>query len=141
VTLCVDDNSEAVRGVFAVQRVPGCDPKLAKAGKGWSSSFSCTQDMQGQTIKRSGVQTLSGDLSSKYTVKGTTTISGATGDMARMNSTRTTTTTGAYKGACPAGQTGGDQTSADGQTRNILSQGNGGGGRRRGTGGSGGGAE
>jgi hypothetical protein len=139
VTLCVDAASEETRGVFIVQRVPGCSPKLAKSGKGWISSFTCTQNIQDQTIKRSGSQTLSGDLDSKYTVRGTTTISGATGDMARMNSTRTTTVTGVYKGACPAGQTGGDQTGSDGQTRNILIQGNGpGGGRRAGGGGEGG---
>jgi hypothetical protein len=137
VTLCVDAESEAVRGVFSAGRTaPGCEPKLAKAGKGWSASFTCNQDIQGQSVKRVGSQSLSGDLSSKYTVHGTTTISGATGDMARMNSVRTTTVTGVYKGACPAGQRGGDQTGADGQTRNILTAQ--GGGRRQG-GGNGGG--
>jgi hypothetical protein len=128
VTLCVDANSEAVRGVFSAGRAtPGCDPKLEKKGKGWSASFTCTQDIQGQTIKRVGNQTLTGDLNSRYTVHGATTMSGASGDLARMNSARTTTITGVYKGECPSGQRGGDQTGADGQTRNVLTAPTGGG--------------
>lgn len=138
VTLCVDADSEAIRGVFSAGRpAPGCEPKLEKKTKGWSASFTCTQDIQGQTVKRVGNQTLSGDLNSKYTVHGTTTISGATGEMARMNSVRTTTVTGVYKGDCPSGQRGGDQTGPDGQTRNILTAPAGGG--RRGGAGNGGG--
>jgi hypothetical protein len=134
VTLCIDTASEAVRGVFSTGRAaPGCEPKLAKSGKGWSASYTCTQDIQGQSVKRVGAQSLSGDLSSKYTVHGTTTTSGATGEMERINSTRTTTSTGVYKGACPSGQHGGDQTNADGATRNILTAPAGGG--RRGGGG------
>jgi len=126
--LCVDAASEAIRGVFAAPRGQDCTPKLTKTAKGWSQSYTCSNPgRDGATMTTSSNETLTGDLNTRYTVSGTNKVSG--GD---LNFTRTTTVTGVYKGACPAGQKGGDMTDASGQTRNILQ---GGGGRRPGGGG------
>jgi hypothetical protein len=51
-----------------------------------------------------------------------------------MNRATTTTVSGVYKGACPAGQKGGDLTT-DGNTVNLMAGGRGGGGRGAGGGG------
>jgi hypothetical protein len=58
-------------------------------------------------------------------LKSTRTVSGA--PRPEMNRSTTTTVEAAYKGACPAGQKGGDLT-ADGRTVNLLAGGGRGGG-------------
>jgi hypothetical protein len=64
--------------------------------------------------------TLSGDLATSYTIKGSRTTPGGTNPVS---------VTGTYKGACPAGMKPGDLKGPSGQTRNVL-QGRGGGGRQ-----------
>lgn len=146
--LCVDDQSELRRGVFSQtgggggggRGGQGCEPKIAKSGDNWTYSMSCTRQMGDATLKMSSSQTLSGDLNSKYQVKGTSSTSG--GPNPEMNGTRQISASGSYVGACPAGMKAGDFKGADGQIRNIM-QGGGGGGARGGfgPGGPGGGRE
>jgi hypothetical protein len=97
---------------------PACAPKVAKAGDGWTSTSSCTVERGDTPIKMSTKLTLSGDLSTSYTVKGT---------RSGMGGSNPVSVTGTYKGACPAGMKPGDLKGPSGQTRNVL-QGRGGGG-------------
>jgi hypothetical protein len=101
---------------------PACAPKVAKAGDGWTSTSSCTIERGENTITMSTRLTLSGDLATSYTVKGTRTGPGGSTPVS---------VTGTYKGACPAGMNPGDLKGPSGQTRNVL-QGRGGGGARQG---------
>ena len=63
---------------------------------------------------------LTGDLASKYTMRSKRTVSGAPRE--EMNRSTTTTVNATYKGACPAGQKGGDLT-VNGNTTNLLAGG------------------
>lgn len=142
--LCVDENTELRRGVFSQGggggRGPGCDPKIAKSGANWTYSMSCTRSFGDAEVKMSSSQTLSGDLSKSYQLKGSSTTSG--GPNPEMNGTRQISGSGTYVGACPSGMKAGDFKGADGQVRNIMQQGQGrgpgggGGGRREGGGGA-----
>ena len=100
-----------------------CQPKIAKAGDGWTATTSCTREMGEMTMKTSGKMTLTGDLATSYKITGSRTVSGGPQD-------RTTqiNVTGTYKGACPADMKPGDLKGENG-TRNVL-QGRGGGGRQ-----------
>jgi hypothetical protein len=100
----------------------GCQPTVARAGDGWTSTSSCTIERGETSIKMSSKLTLSGDLATSYTVKGSRTTPAGTSPVS---------VTATYKGACPAGMNSGDLKSASGQTRNVL-QGRGGGGARQG---------
>ena len=80
--------------------------------------MSCTVDFGDVTMQTSSQQSLSGDLTSRYTITGTSTRSGAPNE--QMNGTTPISTTGVYKGPCPAGQKGGDMTMANGTVRNIF---------------------
>jgi hypothetical protein len=124
-TLCVTAESEATRGVLTSRGGPDCVPKVGHNGSTWTLSSTCVNEFQGNSVTRSTSETLTGDLNAKYTLKTTTTTSGAPAEMAQMNATRTTTQSGTWKGACPAGQVGGDFTGADGQKRNLLQGGGG----------------
>lgn len=117
--LCVTAESEARRGVFAQGRGgAGCTPKVTKTANGWTATTSCTIDMGDVTMQTSSQQTLTGDLSSRYTITGSSTRSGAPNP--QMNGTSPINVTAAYKGPCPAGQKGGDMTMADGTVRNVF---------------------
>jgi hypothetical protein len=98
----------------------GSQPTIARAGAGWTSTSSCTIERGETSITMSSKLTLTGDLVTSYAVKGSRTTPAGTTPVS---------VTATYKGACPAGMTAGDLTSASGQTRNVL-QGRGGGGRQ-----------
>jgi hypothetical protein len=131
-TLCVSAESELRRGVFGGGRGPGCEPKIAKAGAGWTSKVSCTREFGDNVIKMSSSETLTGDLNVRYSIKGTSTTSGSGRE--EMNGARNITGSGVFKGPCPAGAKPGDFTGADGNKRNIFDAPQGG----RGPGGAGG---
>lgn len=97
-----------------------CPPRITKTAAGWQGSATCTREMGEASMQISVSETLSGDLQSKYTLKSRRTISGA--PMPQMNRTIDLTVEGAYAGACPAGQTGGDLT-IGGRTVNLASRG------------------
>jgi len=101
----------------------GCEPKIAKTASGWTSSMSCTRSFGDNSMKVSSRQTLTGDLNSRYQLKGTSSTSG--GPSEDMNGTRNTSATGVYQGLCPAGMKPGDFKGADGQIRNVMTQGQG----------------
>lgn len=101
---------------------PACPPTITKTDTGWTSTSSCTRSMGDRTFKLATSLTLTGDLQTRYVVKGT---------RSAMDVTAPVSITGLYKGACPAGMNPGDYKGADGQIRNLL-QG------RRGPGGGGG---
>jgi hypothetical protein len=136
--LCVDDQSELRRGVFAQTGGgraggQGCTPRIAKQGANWTYSMSCTRNFGDASMKMSSSQTLTGDLTKSYQLKGTTTTSG--GPNEDMNGSRNISASGTYVGPCPAGMRPGDFKGADGQVRNVMQQGQGrgpGGGRRDG---------
>lgn len=117
--LCVDDSSERTRGLFAQmgggRGGQGCEPKIAKQGAGWTATTACTREFGDASVQMKSSQTLTGDLSKSYQLKGTTTTSG--GPNEEMNGTRNTSASGTYAGACPAGMKAGDFKGADGQIR------------------------
>jgi len=100
---------------------PACAPKVAKTGDGWTSTSSCTIERGETSIKTSSKLTLTGDLATSYTIKGSRTTPGGTNAVS---------VTGTYKGACPAGMNPGDLKGPTGQTRNVLQGRDGGGGRQ-----------
>lgn len=108
-------------------QTPCPPPKIAKAGAGWTSSSTCKRELGDASMTIVTKDSLTGDLQARYSLKATRTVSGA--PRPEMNRATTTTVNGVYKGACPAGQKGGDLT-IDGQTSNLMA----GGGRGRGGG-------
>jgi hypothetical protein len=99
-----------------------CPLKVSKDGAGWKASSTCKREFgeNSMTIATSG--TLTGDLASKYSVRLRRSVTGAPRE--EMNRTTTTTVNATYKGACPAGQKGGDLT-VGGDTINLLAGGGG----------------
>ncbi|MDB5452247.1 MAG: hypothetical protein JWO33_825, partial [Caulobacteraceae bacterium] len=104
---------------------PFTAPRIAKAGAGWSASSTCKREFGETSMTIVTRESVTGDLQSKYTLKSTRTVSGA--PRPEMNRATTTTDEAAYKGACTAGQKGGDLT-AYGRTVNLLAGGGRGGG-------------
>ena len=133
-TLCVDEQSELARSVFAQAGAggrggQGCAPKIARGTNGaWTATMTCTRSFGDSTVRISSTQTLTGDLNTRYQLKGTTTTSGSPNP--EMDGTRNITASGVYQGPCPAGKKPGDFTGSDGETRNILQGGGGLGGGR-----------
>jgi len=108
-------------------QTPCPPPKISKAGAGWSSTSTCKREFGDSAMTIVTKDNLTGDLQAKYSLKATRTVSGA--PRPEMNRSTTTTVNGVYKGACPAGQKGGDLT-VDGATTSLMQ----GGGRGRGGG-------
>lgn len=149
-TLCVTDASEArlnafdTRMLLAPQARPGgggprpgggegagprpggfgagapCAPRISKQGAGWKGAATCTRQIGDGEMQISLDETLTGDLSSRYSLKSSRTISGAPAP--QMNRTTTLTVEGTWKGPCPAGQSGGDLTTG-GRTINLAQRG------------------
>lgn len=140
-TLCVTAASEARYNAFARGgrggggRAGACQPRISKNGSNWRATTDCTNSFGDTTFTTKGTQTITGDLNTRYTMKSAMTMSG--GD--RGGQTMNSTVTGEYKGACPAGQKGGDMTMEDGTKRNVFDAPRGGFGGGRGPGGPGGG--
>ena len=140
VKLCVTAETEQTRNVFSGltgrggAAAAGCEPKLTKTDNGYQAATACTTSSNGNPVQNTSKLTLTGDLNTRYSISGTTSSKGGqNGD-----TSTTVRVTASYVGACPAGQKGGDQTSADGTVRNIFDAPQGGGGRRGGGGGFGG---
>lgn len=108
-------------GGFGGGANPACQPKVAKAGDGWTSTSSCTIERGDTSIKMASKLTLTGDLSTSYTIKGSRTTPGGANPVS---------VTATYKGPCPSDMKPGDLKGPNG-TRNVL-QGRGGGGPRQG---------
>lgn len=97
-----------------------CAPRITKQGAGWKGAATCTRQIGEAEMQITLYENLTGDLSSRYSLKSTRTVSGAPAP--QMNRTTTLTVEGTWKGPCPAGQSGGDLTTG-GRTINLTQRG------------------
>lgn len=103
--LCIDEDTDAkmtIWGQAASKEM--CAKNVITATPG-GYAFESECDM-GQMGKTSGKGTVTGDFSSAYVVKTTSTTTGSS--MPQANKTSEMTLTAKWEGACPAGMKGGD---------------------------------
>lgn len=85
---------------------------------GWDFASTCDMGPQGKIVSKG---TATGDFTSKYQVKATSTTTGAT--MAQANGTHEMTMTAEWVGPCPAGMKPGDLELPGGMRMNITQMG------------------
>ena len=94
----------------AVAQGAACTPAtLAGTAHGFSLDTTCEGGTNGRTVAHA---VISGDPASAYRMEVTTTVTGAAAP--QVNGTRTSVTTAAWKGPCPAGMKPGDIDLPDG---------------------------
>ncbi|TAJ69866.1 MAG: DUF3617 family protein [Phenylobacterium sp.] len=115
--ICIDEDTDAKMSVWgqAVSKDMCSKNSFAAAPGGYAFESECDLggDM-GHVVSKGAV---TGDFNSAYTVKTTSTTTGAA--MAQANGTTEMTLTAKWEGACPAGMKGGDITLPGGMKINM----------------------
>jgi len=106
IRMCLDADTDSKMSVWgqAMKSDSACAKNIVKpmAG-GWAFESECDMGQGGKILSQGMVD---GDFNSKYTVKVTSTTTGAA--FAQANGRHEMTLTAEYQGACPAGMKGGD---------------------------------
>lgn len=103
-SLCTDEAFEKQTSLLATNSMPGaCTQTMAPMTGGWKFTSSCDLGTGGKSTTEG---TVTGDFASKYEVKASSTISGAS--VPQMNRQTDVDIVAEYKGACPAGWAPGD---------------------------------
>jgi hypothetical protein len=106
VKMCLDADTDAKMAIWgqAMGKDNACSKNLVTpAPGGWAFESECDMGQSGRIVSKG---TATGDFNSKYTVKISSTTTGAS--FAQANGPHEMTLTAEYQGACPAGMKGGD---------------------------------
>jgi hypothetical protein len=102
--ICMDEAFvNDAKWVASNSMAKGCTSSTTPTAGGWAFKSECDMGPGGH-VSSSGTAT--GDFSSKYEIKSSSTVTGAS--VPQMNRTSETDVVVSYKGACPAGWAGGD---------------------------------
>lgn len=114
--VCIDADTDAKMSVWgqAVSKDMCSKNAFAAAPGGYAFESECDLGNMGHVVSKGSV---TGDFSSAYTVKTTSTTTGSS--IPQANTTSEMTLTAKWEGACPAGMKGGDITLPGGMKINM----------------------